>query len=336
MKSPEDALVELIRLRFDAPEDGVGIGDDAAILHRREPVALTTDILIEGIDFFSDAEPQHVATKAFAANLSDLAAMGACPDSFLLTLAFPLERRSFVEKMIDALAELARRDRVTLLGGDLSRAQQLCVSITAVGTVPDAGALLRSGAKVGERIYVTQPLGGAEAGLRLLEQGWRLRGDLAEPPAESIKKVGYAQREFAAAALRKQLLPRAESAAAGGLAARGEVGACIDISDGLSTDLNRLCESSNCGAVIVWEKVPLFLDLVETGFAMGIDPDHAALHGGEEYALLFTSPLRESELCMIAGQPVYGIGRVTGGREVLLSKRDATQPFAPDGFDHFR
>jgi thiamine-monophosphate kinase len=196
----------------------------------------------------------------------------------------------------------------------------MIVSITALGRA--TRPLLRSTAKPGDRIYVSRPLGASAAGLALLKRGWSL-----EPPPD----LPYGQREFAAAIIRRHVDPEPEVALGIVLASIEAVTACIDISDGLSTDLHHLCEASGVGAEIERERIPVFPDLRSAGPALGIDVRNAVLNGGEEFALLFTSSLRESELSERAGRPVYAIGRITKEKEVRMDG----QPLRAGGFDHF-
>jgi len=146
------------------------------------------------------------------------------------------------------------------------------------------------------------------------------------PPADAGGHT-FLQREFAQAAIARHVDPEPEIELGLGLAKTAEVTACIDISDGLSTDLHHLCDASQCGAEIERERIPIFPGLMESG----LRAQDAVLHGGEEYALLFTSTLRESELSARLKRPVYAIGRITDGRRVLLNG----QPLEPRGWDHF-
>jgi thiamine-monophosphate kinase len=226
-----------------------------------------------------------------------------------------------LDPFLVALAECARRYDIDLVGGDLSASEKLIIAITATGWV-SGRPLLRSGANVGDRLYVSRPLGGSAAGLALLKRGW---SDLPHD-------LPYAQREFAASAIRQQIDPEPEVKLGIELAAIGEVSACIDISDGLSTDVHHLCDASGVGADIERQRIPPFPDLLETGKALGIDVRNAVLHGGEEYALLFTSSLRESQLSMRTGRPVYAIGKIVAEKGVRIDG----QPLAAGGYDHFR
>jgi thiamine-monophosphate kinase len=145
-----------------------------------------------------------------------------------------------------------------------------------------------------------------------------------------VSVLHFAQREFVESAVRRHLDPEAE-VELGIKLAQGLATSCIDISDGLSTDLNHLCEASQCGAEIERERIPVFPDLLQAGSSLGIRVNDAVLHGGEEYALLFTSPLRESELSEKVGRPVYAIGRIVEEHGVRLNG----QPLEPRGYDHF-
>ncbi|MGH7489813.1 MAG: thiamine-phosphate kinase, partial [Thermoanaerobaculia bacterium] len=210
-------------------------------------------------------------------------------------------------------AVAARENGVEIIGGDLSRAETIFVSITMIGEA--SNPILRSGARRGDRIYLSRPVGGSAAGLSLLQRG--------------TEAADYAEREFIESAKRRHLEPEAEVAL--GMKLAGIATSCIDVSDGLSSDLHHLCDASNVGAAIESERIPVFPDLPRFGPKLGINVRDAVMHGGEEYALLFTSSLRESELSQRVGRPVYAIGRITEERGVLLNGA----PFEPRGFDHF-
>jgi thiamine-monophosphate kinase len=279
-------------------------GDDAAVIGEQ---VITVDMLIEDVDFTRGVPLRFIARKSLAVNLSDLAAMGAQPRYAVVALGLP--EWVDVEMLIEALAEAAREYGIEIVGGDLSRSEKLVISITAIGEVKEP--LLRSGAKAGDRLYVSRPLGGAAAGLQFL--------------GKPLDDMPYALREFAQSAVQRQIDPEPEIEL--GLKLAGLATACIDISDGLSTDLDHLCEASNVGAEITHERIPVFPGLIESG----LNVRDAVLNGGEEYALLFTSRLRESELSARVGRPVYAIGRIVEGRGVKLDG----EPLEPRGWDHF-
>lgn len=288
------------------------IGDDAAVVHGQ---VMTADLLVEDVDFTRATPLRFVARKALAVNLSDLAAMGAQPQYALLSLALPPWAHERADELLTAFAEMAKQYAIEIVGGDFSRAEKLTIAITAIGRIVTR-PLLRSGAKPGDRVYLSRPIGGSAAGLALLGK---------ELPS-------YAEREFAESAIRRQLDPEPEVALGLKLAAIEQITSCIDVSDGLSSDLHHLCDASNCGAEIDRERIPIFSDLVTFGPRLGIAVRDAVLHGGEEYALLFTSSLRESELSTRLGRPAYAIGRITRERGVVLKGEG---PLEARGFDHF-
>ena len=297
------------------------IGDDAAVISVEAGTqVLTNDLLVEDVDFTRATPLRFIARKSLAVNLSDLAAMGARPAYALLALALPPWALEQADELLTAFAEAAKEHRLEIVGGDFSRAEKLTISVTAIGHVVTR-PLLRSGAKAGDRLYVSRPLGAAGAGLFLLTRG--------------VDARAYAEREFIESAIRRQIDPEPEIALGLALAAASQVTACIDISDGLSTDLHHLCDASGCGAVVEKERIPVFPDLQTHGAKLGIAVRDVVLDGGEEYALLFTSTLRESELSRVLGRPVYAIGRMTSAREVLLTEDGVARPLPARGFDHF-
>ncbi len=293
------------------------IGDDAAIVDGQ---VVTTDMLVEDIDFTRAAPLRLIARKSLAVNLSDLAAMGARPWWAVVALGLPDWIHRDIDSFLVAMAEAAKEWGIEIIGGDFSRAGKLTISIAATGRI-ESRPLLRSGAKAGDRVYVSRPIGGSMAGLHLLSR------DLAPLP--------FVQREFANSAIERHLDPQPEIDLGLALARIAEVTSCIDISDGLSTDLHHLCDASQCGAEIERERIPVFPDLAEFGPRLGIKVRDVVLHGGEEYALLFTASLRESELSARLKRPVYAIGKVTRGREVVIKEDGVAQPLEALGWDHF-
>ncbi len=291
------------------------IGDDAAIAGEQ---VLTTDMLVEDVDFTRATPLRFIARKSLAVNLSDLAAMGARPEMALLALALPPWARENAEELLTAYASAANEHAIEIVGGDFSRAEKLTIAVTAIGRI-ETRALLRGGARPGDRVFLSRPIGGASAGLALLGK---------EAPS-------YAEREFAESAIRRQLDPEPEVALGLALAQIKEVTACIDVSDGLSTDLHHLCDASGLGAEIEKERIPVFPDLLAYGPRLGVNVRDAVLHGGEEYALLFTASLTESQLSTRLRRPVYAIGRMTRDRGVLLKENGIAAPLERGGFDHF-
>jgi len=277
-------------------------GDDAAIIGEH---VITNDVLVEDVDFTAATPLPFVARKSIAVNLSDLAAMGAKPLYAVVAIGSPDE-----EKARTLIEALGKERRIEIVGGDLSRAAKLFVSVTAIGEAKQP--LLRSGARRGDRLYVSRPLGAAAAGLHFERHPL--------PPT-----APYLLRELAESAVRRHLDPEPETEL--GIRLAGIATACIDISDGLSSDLHHLVEASAAGAEIERQRIPIFPGLEQSG----IDVRNAVLHGGEEFALLFTSSLRESELSARVGRPVYAIGRIVEQQGVRLDG----EPLAPRGWDHF-
>lgn len=301
----ESQLVARVRELFSSR-----IGDDAAVVGDQ---VMTSDMLVEDVDFTRAIPLRFIARKSLAVNLSDIAAMGAAPAYALLSLAVPDWARENIDEMLTAYAEAAKQYGIEIVGGDFSRGEKLTISVAAIGIT--TRPLLRSGAKKGDRIYLSRPIGGAAAGLQLL----------------NVEGGSYAEKEFITSAVRRQVDPEPEVELGIALAKLDKVTACIDVSDGLSTDLHHLCEASQCGAAIEKERIPVFPDLQSHARSLKIDVREAVLNGGEEYALLFTSSMRESELSSALRRPVYAIGRITSERAITIDG----QPLPPRGWDHF-
>ncbi len=284
----------------------VGIGDDAAVLRARrdEDVVVTTDALVEGVHFRFDQEtPRTAGRRALAANLSDLAAMGARPLGFVLALAAPSSAPvARVLGVVRGMLDLALRFACPLVGGNVARAREVSVSITAIGAVTRGRALLRSAARAGDRVFVTGTLGAAA----LERAGGRVRRT-AEP----------------------------RIAAGRALARLRGVGACIDVSDGLAADLMHVCRASGVQARIDPERVPVPRAFAAACRRLRRDPLRLALAGGEDYELLFTlrpSGPRGAALERKLGVAVREIGRIEAGRPAVLGLPAA---LGAGGYRHF-
>jgi len=330
----EKAIVDRIRQAFHSTRARIGIGDDAAVVDLGAGATITTDALVEDVDFTKQIPLRFVAAKSLAVNLSDLAAMGSVPHSFTAALAAPEWMLEQLDEFIEGLASAAMEEEIELIGGDLSASSVGFISITAIGHV-STRPLLRSEARRGDGVFVSRPLGGSAAGLELLRRGWGIdrSGSVIVPEGA---RPNFDQRSFAESAIRQHVDPRAECTLGPRLAGLDEVHACIDISDGLSTDLRRICEASGVGALVEWERIPAF-DLLDTVGKTLIDPDQATLHGGEELALLFTADGRESELSSKLGRPVFRIGRIDSDEgSVRLEREGEMRELEPAGYEHFR
>jgi thiamine-monophosphate kinase len=302
----------------------LGIGDDAAILRvpaGRELVA-TVDALVENVHFrWSTTDARSLGHKTLAVNLSDVGAMGARPVGCLLVLGVPAGGDGVhLEGFFDGLLRLARRARCPLVGGDTVAAPVWTLSLTAFGTVARGRALLRSGARPGDRIFVTGALGSAALGLALLDAG---RGAARE------------SRAFA----RRQLAPEPPWRLGEALAARRDVTAAIDVSDGLLQDLGHVARASGVAAEVDLERVPRARGLERASRALGLDPDRLALAGGEDYELVFCArPSAPSARALSRryGVRVSEIGRIRRGRGVSLRRAGIPQQIPGHGWDHFK
>jgi thiamine-monophosphate kinase len=307
----------------------LGIGDDCALLRPRagEELAVTTDLSIAGRHFRVDWHPPEVVGwRTLARGLSDLASTGARPVAAFLSLGLPREltvaaegRKSWVDRFLDGFFSLAEAHKTPLAGGDLAEAPVPLADIVLVGAVPRGTALLRSGARNGDLLYVTGSLGGAAAGLKML----------AELAVGESGPMPDQWNDSLSAQLRPK--PRIQTGLA--LRRRGLATAAIDISDGLSTDLAHLCEESDVSAMIQAGRLPI---AAEASLEQ-------ALHGGEDYELLFTARPGTRIPRSIAGVAVTQIGEITapdrgkpGGRPTLmLATGCIVEPLEPRGWEHF-
>lgn len=259
----------------------VGIGDDCAVFRpkgSREDLLFTTDLMVEGVHFRKGDRPEHLGHKALARGLSDIAAMGGKPQFCLISVALPRTAQRILDRFYDGLLRLAQRTGTTLAGGDLSRSNQITFDIVVCGSAPRGKALLRSTARPGDRVWVSGPLGRAAA------RGYR------DSPVPRLQ-------------LGKQL--------------RGLATSCMDLSDGISIDLHRLCLASQVSA-----------ELSHIPVAPGATLENA-LHGGEDYELLFTAPPGNS-----APSGCIQIGTILAGEAGSVTWHG--NALDPRGHDHFR
>lgn len=288
----------------------LGIGDDAAILEPRRGTkwVVSCDAFLEGVHFLGGATPADaVGWKALVRASSDLAAMGAEPRLFFLTLALPREKTgAWLEQFAGGIGRAARRLGMRLAGGDTTANERVAISVTVMGEVERGKAVRRSGAQAGDIVYVSGKLGRAELGLRILKGG-----------------MGGGRRD--AAFIRPHFYPEIRVELGKWLAARGVASAMMDISDGLSTDLARLARASGVGARIWSERVPCVRVQEELAarFRRGkraLNALELALHGGDDYELLFTVPRRKARLLRRApGETkMTAIGEITRQRRIAL------------------
>jgi len=335
-------LERLTRLVGRPPEGAVGIGDDAAVIPwGRGPILATTDAMVEGTHFRrSWFRPEEVGHKSLAANLSDAAAMGGRPTHALVSLVLPPTLRvRAVERMFRGMLRLARREQVAVVGGNLARGEAISVTVALLGSFPGRGPFLRSGARPGDRIYVTGQPGLSHLGLRLLETADRAP-DLWEDGARGVPEWRRALtrgRPGAGTALRRFLTPEPRLQLVRDLSIFRPT-ALIDLSDGLAADLARLGATGK-RFVLDEERIPRSRAFVRLAESLDQDPTAVALGGGEDYELLVAIPpqaaLKLGAKATIAGIPLTRIGEVEAGTGVALRTASGMRPLPAAGFKHF-
>lgn len=302
----------------------LGIGDDCALLEPQAGamLAISTDMLVEGRHFLADVDPNALGHKALAVNLSDLAAMGAKPQSFTLALALPQAREEWLAAFSEGMFELAERFECELVGGDTTGGP-LNICITVIGEVPPQLALRRDAAQPGDDIWISGTLGDARAGLGVLRNEWTVDPDDAATFCRALE--------------------RPEPRVALGLALRGHARAALDISDGLAGDLLHILERSRVNAVVDVDAIPRSAALRRLPSEV---QRRCTLAGGDDYELCFTAPAHARADVEAAGKsvslPVTRIGTITALQNAVddpaITWHDAAG--APltltlQGFDHF-
>lgn len=312
---------DLIAKYFTRPvrRAALGIGDDCALLQPTAgmQLAISSDMLVEGRHFLSTVSPQRLGHKALAVNLSDLAAAGAQPLAFSLALALPRADETFLAGFAQGLFALADEQGCELIGGDTTQGP-LNICITVFGEVPPGQALLRSGARVGDDLYVSSSVGDARLALECFRGNTALTGD-------AFEQVRIAM---------EQPQPRV----ALGIALRGVATSAIDVSDGLLGDLAHILNRSAVGATIEVDAVPRSTVLASQPLALQRE---CTLAGGDDYELLFTAP--ESQAAAVqaaarqAGVAVTRIGRIDRSRALtLVDAQGLSVAHTFGSFDHFK
>jgi thiamine-monophosphate kinase len=324
---PEKALIAQIR-RIAESASGhargqnsailTGIGDDCAVLRLRpgDETLITTDFTLEGIHFRRDWHPaESVGHRCLARGLSDIAAMGGKPIAAFLSLALSRDLPpSWVGRFVRSLIRLAEKHGATLAGGDTAESPHgILADIVVVGTVPQGKAILRSRARPGDRIFVSGELGGSSAAVLQMRR----------KPKTKLNPREYPRHFFPEPRLGLGRILREKNIAT----------SMIDTSDGLSTDLSHICEESGVGAELDAAMIPR----ARVGKpAREVDLD-LALHGGEDYELLFTAPPGKRIPPQIAGVPLTQIGQITRQRKILLrNSQGIAYELEPRGWEHFR
>ncbi len=322
--------------RVTMPDLSLGIGDDTAVFRPRagRELLITTDLLVEDVDFKLEyTVPRWLGHKALAVSLSDIAAMGGTPRYAMLTLAIPPsairnpQSDQFWEAFFDGYFALAESCGVVLIGGDISATPHgLALDSCVLGDCITGRAIRRSGARVGDGVYVTGTLGASAAGLQLLLRGAR---------------VNESEASLEQRALRAHLRPEARVEFGRQLGERGLAHALIDVSDGLAQDLAHLCEESQCSALLNFAAVPIAEEVaLVTANAAGAF--QLAVSGGEDFELLFTAAANDEaalqRLARGCALPLTRIGEIVApdaAVKVWLRTADKIEPLAVHGYDHF-
>lgn len=322
MASSEFSLIKqyFSRQQVQRQDVDLAIGDDCALVQApvNSQIAISTDSLVAGTHFLADADPKKVAYKALASNISDLAAMGATPTWVSLALTMPKPDEAWLKSFCDGFFELADRHQIQLIGGDTTKGP-LSITLTIQGTVPQGQALLRSGAKAGDWLFVTGNLGDSAAGLEVI---------LSESKAESELEKTLEHRHYFS-----------EPRVLAGQALRGLASAALDISDGLVADLGHILESSEVSAVIEVNQLPLSAELLDFCQNKTV-AQQMALSSGEEYELCFTVPEENKQsienILACSGTHATCIGQIKVGKGITLTDGETELDWHLSGFDHFR
>lgn len=316
-KKGEFGLIDFINAHFHAPKGMVGIGDDCAIIPDfGEDTLVSTDMLLEGIHFTREnSTPEDIGWKAAAVNLSDIAAMGGIPVATFLSIALPKDAQgSWVERFIKGYAEISTHFGVPLLGGDTtSSLRDIVINVGIKGRCDHGKALSRGGAKVGHTIFVTGNLGDSGAGLKALKANLKR----TEAVEELIKR-------------HLRPMPRVEEGQK--LLETGMVGAMMDLSDGLASDLRHILKASGVGAHVDLNTLPLSKEIVAVCREQGWRARTIAANAGEDYELLFTAP---KEIVERLDFEVFPIGTITDTVGIEWLRAGKPTKFRAQGFTHF-
>ncbi len=295
---------------------GLGVGDDAALYRPKlgREVVLTCDWFLEGSHFLRDKHPADaVGWKCLARAVSDIAAMGGVPRCFLLSLALPESAtREWLTGFLRGLRLAAKELGCELAGGDTTRREEILINAMVIGEVQSGRAVRRNGARPGDQLFVTGTLGEAELGLRMLRE-----------------EKGIARAKNSA--LRKHLYPVPRLAMGQWLAEKKIASAMMDLSDGLSTDLERLCTASGVGARIAAEKLPICVPIAhEEGVKL-------ALHGGDDYELLFAvrPGLAGKVPSAYRGLKITRVGEIVKGKMICVEEAGEKRVLVSGGWDPF-
>ena len=313
----EFGFIDIIKKQFDVPADMLGIGDDCAVMPCGEgELIYSTDMLLEGVHFLRNAaSAEDIGWKSIAVNLSDIAAMGGTPVATFLSIALPKDAQGvWAERFIAGYAELSRMFNVPLLGGDTtSSLRDVAINVGVIGRTPYGRSIKRNGAASGQKIYVTGNLGDSAGGLQAILNNWD-----RTPQVESLIQS------------HNKPVPQIEAGQA--LMKTGLVGAMMDISDGIASDLRHILKASGVGAEVHLDRIPMSDNLKSVCDEYGKNPYMLAAGGGEDYQLLFTAPEG------IEGQldfQVYQIGEIVPGDSLTWMENGVKADMNINGFNHF-
>ncbi len=286
-----------------------GIGDDCAVVEDEEDLMLlTTDMLVSGDHFNLDWHtPWQIGWKSAVVNISDIAAMGGLPEWGLVSVAIPSDTEvELIDGIYDGMADASEEYGLNLIGGDTTHGDILVINVAVIGNVEPENLCLRGDAQAGDSIFVTGDLGKSWAGLELLREG----------------KSGYTDYH---------LQPTARLDEARKLAPK--VNAMIDVSDGLASEVDHICEESSVGAEVYKDKIPISDRTRDTASKLDVDPYRWALSGGEDFELVFTAPEDVVKLLDLETTPITKVGRITE-KGIYLIKNGEKKDLG-GGYDHF-
>jgi len=350
----ELTLIETIRKRFSKKSKGiiVGIGDDAAVIKSKgENLLITSDMMVESVHFdLSFITPYHLGYKLVSVNVSDIYAMGGKPEYLLLDIAMNKKtEKSFINRFFDGLQDAMKLYDISLIGGDISSSKKdMVIAASLMGYAEKP--ITRSGARPGDKIYVTGTLGDSACGLEILQRltsesrqivkilgkGERARRRYGEKRKSPILRFTDSPRlhlewNIVKPLLRRHLMPEARNPKNFVKHAT----AMIDLSDGLFIDLSRLCTESRVGARIYTEYLPVSQQMKMLASASGLDSFKLATSGGEDYELLFTSPPDYKPRAMSHELKITCIGEITEKHRIVVDEKGREAELEAAGYQHF-
>jgi thiamine-monophosphate kinase len=342
----ELALLEHLKKRFEKTSKKilVGIGDDTAVIRPiQKNLLVTTDMMVEGVHFDRMfITPYQLGFKLISINVSDIYAMGGIPHYILLNLAVSKKTDTdVIEQFLDGVIDAQRRYNTITIGGDLSAIHDGMVLAATILGYTDRH-IGRSGATVGDKVYITGCLGDSACGLELLKRfkkpvpletiSKEQRAKSREPRNKRSDSISSARRlllqkglswDIVEPLLRRHLIPEARNPKKFRVAT-----SMIDVSDGLLLDLSRICDESKVGALIYKEKIPVSSELKQVASCLGLSPPQLALSGGEDYELLFTAPPQKRVRAI-------HIGEIIKRGRFIIDRSGGKKPFPPKGYQHF-